>query len=234
MNKSTSPHPKNVPGPFYVEYGCCTACSVPVQNAPSMFVYDSEYHCFVHCQPRTEDEISDMIRVAWMAELECIRYRGSDPDILRRLAELDLRQVCDSRPPAHIVPVIRNHVSFTSVGVPPKTTTGFLAEQFQDYLMSLKDVWLEIKYQPIQCSKDSSFFDFSWYDDRLHSIHFSSIPNQQAEWHVYYPLKNTLGDRGVGNLVSGWLNRNGSEFSNFKWYTEADWRGSKTFQKTPW
>ncbi len=91
-------HPKNVDGPFYVEYGCCTACDLPRQEAPNHFAYDGDDHCYICRQPGNLAETTDMIGIAWAAELRCIRYRGNDADVLRRFAELDLRELCDIEP----------------------------------------------------------------------------------------------------------------------------------------
>ena len=84
-----------------------------MQEAPSHFAYDSDNHYFVCRQSQTDVETTDMISTAWMAEFQCIRYRDKDSDVLRRLAELDLLEICDIEPPAHIKPVIRNHVQIT-------------------------------------------------------------------------------------------------------------------------
>jgi hypothetical protein len=84
MGDDNRPHPKNVPGPFYVLDGCCTACEVPVAEAPELFTFDESNHCYVKRQPRAKDEFDRALRAAWFAELECIRYRGNDAVILRR------------------------------------------------------------------------------------------------------------------------------------------------------
>ena len=101
------PHKDNAPGPFYVCDGCCTACDIPFADAPEMFAYDDEYHCYVKRQPESESELSRMIRVMLSAELECIRYRGDDQDILRRLAEAGSTNLSDA-PVKGINPASRN------------------------------------------------------------------------------------------------------------------------------
>jgi hypothetical protein len=55
------PHPRSVPGPFYVTAGCCTACGVP-DEAPDVFEYD-DGHCFVKRQPVTLDELQRTLNV---------------------------------------------------------------------------------------------------------------------------------------------------------------------------
>ncbi len=234
MTDPIRPHPKNVTGPFYVEYGCCTSCDVPMQEAPNHFAYDADNHCYICRQPQTDAETTDMIGTAWMAEFQCIRYRGNDPNVLRRFAELDLREICDIEPAAHINPVIRNHVQITVVGTPAIATSKELAQEFTDHLMSQNNEWRQFKTKPIQTSNNSASLHFSWYDDHFHPIAFNAESDSPAEWHIEYPLKNDLGDRGVGNVVSYWLNSNQNRFSNIRWYTDADWRGRKSSQSTPW
>ncbi|MGH7135886.1 MAG: hypothetical protein ACREHD_09110, partial [Pirellulales bacterium] len=51
MNDADHPHPNNAPGPFYVLHGCCTSCGAPIAEAPELFAYDSENHCYVRRQP---------------------------------------------------------------------------------------------------------------------------------------------------------------------------------------
>ena len=80
-------HPRNAPGPFYVLYDCCTACGVPEAMAPDHFAYDAGRNCLVKRQPESPDELEKMLRVIRGQELGCIRYRGTDKQVLRRLAE---------------------------------------------------------------------------------------------------------------------------------------------------
>ena len=85
------PYPKNVPGPFYVENACCITCGIPTEEAPEVFAWDHngefDSHCFVHCQPQTPEAISKGLKAIKHAEIDCIRYRGSDPAIKQRLVE---------------------------------------------------------------------------------------------------------------------------------------------------
>jgi hypothetical protein len=205
-----------------------------MQEAPGMFKYDGNNHCYVCRQPLTDAELTDMIGTAWKAELQCIRYRGCDFEVFRRLAELDLRHICDMQPPAHIGPVVRNHVEFVVRGQPPIRSPDQLAGEFQDYLFSLNNEWRAFVSKPIHCRDDMAAFEFAWYDNHFHPIVFYSIPDRPIAWHVECPLKNEPSDRGVGNIVFDWLKRNESRFTDPRWYTDADWHGSKHWQSTPW
>ncbi len=106
------PHPQNVEGPFYVEDGCCIACGVPEAAAPGLFDWDSGKHCYVCRQPASASEVDAMVEALVSSEADCIRYRGDDPAVLRRLAENGHSDLCDQPPPPDAAPVERNHVSF--------------------------------------------------------------------------------------------------------------------------
>lgn len=231
MNQPIKPHPKNASGPFYVEFGCCTACDVPMVEAPGLFAYDSDNHCFVKRQPESSEEVTNAISAAWCAELQCIRYRGDDPDVLRRLAELDLRELCDVEPPANIVPLIRNHVTF----VTNLDSAARLAGRFREYLTSLNtDGLREFRFRAIQESDDSAAFECAWYEEDFHAIRVSAVAETESRWHVWHPMAGSLGDRGASNLVHSWLSSDGFECNDIKWYTESDWNDSQRFQRTPW
>src|SRR5258708_1184507 len=82
-----TPHPKSVPGDFYVEKGQCLACGVPHVVAPDLVGWTDEKfpHCFWKKQPGTPAELERAITVLEVQELECHRYAGTDPAILDRV-----------------------------------------------------------------------------------------------------------------------------------------------------
>lgn len=96
------PHSANVPGDFYVEDGCCTMCEVPFAEAPDLFgtVQDPKGypHCYVKRQPETADELDQMLSAIRCAELQCIRYRGSDRVVQLGLVETGEGVICDGLP----------------------------------------------------------------------------------------------------------------------------------------
>jgi hypothetical protein len=84
------PHPLNVPGDFYVEDNCCTACGVPQSVAPTLFpIMDASFeHCYVSKQPSSKAELEQMLTAMQNAELACIRYRGVNAEIRARIRAL--------------------------------------------------------------------------------------------------------------------------------------------------
>src|SRR5262245_61577707 len=115
MTDSREPHPKNVPGPFYVESGCCTACGMPEGEAPDLFGWDGN-HCFIKKQPRTDPELYRMINAIMVSDLDCVRYRGLDEAFLKRLAENGMLQQADFPPTYEVREIYRDHVTFEFLG----------------------------------------------------------------------------------------------------------------------
>src|SRR5688500_5953781 len=137
MSDENESHPDNVPGPFYVTAGCCTACGVPFVAAPELFAYDPSGHCFVKQQPLTPEETEHALHAVRGAELDCIRYRGRDMAVLQRFAELDELHLCDAPEARPLRPVLRNHVAFTSAPETASWSRHDLLSVFLEYLGSL-------------------------------------------------------------------------------------------------
>lgn len=234
MTESIRPHPLNVLGPFYVVDGCCTACDVPFVEAPGHFAYDGKNHCFVKRQPGTKEELNRMLRAVWAAELQCIRYRGQDPEVLRRLGELGEPHLCDTTPPVSIRPVFRNCVTFDARSLEVQSMTPEeLASAFQEYLRSLNRHWLTYEFTSIATGPKSAAFSFSWYQSNFHPIEFHAVELPSCRWLVRHSTIEKAGSRGVSNDVDDWLKRD-ARFCNVRWYTEEQWAGSKQWRDTPW
>lgn len=92
-------HPENIPGDFYVEDQCCTMCAIPFTVAPALFGATADKsHCFVKKQPSTAVELDQMVNAIESAELNCIRYGGSNRTIQVRLVQSADDSICDSLP----------------------------------------------------------------------------------------------------------------------------------------
>jgi hypothetical protein len=234
MSETTRPHPSNAPGPFYVVDGCCTACDVPFVETPGLFAYDGKNHCYVKRQPGTKAELNRMLRTVWAAELQCIRYRGEDPEVLRRFGELGEPHLCDVPPPASVQPLFRNHVTFEAASPESESITlRDLALAFQEYLRSLNRHWLSYEFTPVVAAGPTAAFSFSWYQRNFHPIEFRSVSLPDCRWLVRVSPNEKAGSRGMSNDVDDWLKKD-ARFCKVRWYTEAQWNGSKDWQETPW
>jgi hypothetical protein len=234
MSETGRPHPKNVPGPFYVVDGCCTACGVPFTEAPGLFAYDDKDHCFVKQQPSSKAEFNRMMHAVWAAEFQCIRYRGQDPDILRRFGELGEPHLCDVSPPTSIRPLFRNHVTFDATTPQAESLMPQdLAMAFQEHLQSLNRHRIAYEFTPLVGGNETAAFSYSWYQSNFHPIEFLTVSMPNCRWLVWHSPDEKVGSRGVSNDVDGWLKKD-ARFNNVRWYTEGQWQGSKEWQEMPW
>jgi hypothetical protein len=53
--------------------------------------------CFFKEQPRTKEQIDKAIEILKVSCIDAIRYRGKDPEILKRLKDLGLERLCDNK-----------------------------------------------------------------------------------------------------------------------------------------
>lgn len=95
MTSTRIPFPENVPGDYYVESGCCASCGLPSAVAPGLFSYAGSGHCYVSKQPSDARETGQMIEAFQVQDLGCIRYRGTDRDIMTKLMALGEGKQCD-------------------------------------------------------------------------------------------------------------------------------------------
>ena len=233
MTDTLRPHPNNAPGPFYVVDGCCTACNVPFVEAPGHFAYDGKKHCFVQRQPAGKDEFNRMLRAVWAAELQCIRYRGQDAEVLRRLGELGEPHLCDVPPPSSVGRVIRSYVTFDAASTDVDSMTlEEVAIGFQSYLRLLDRHWLAYEFTPIKVEGAAAAFSLSWYEKTFHPLEFSTISLPIGRWLVRQPIEKA-GSRGVSRDLDDWL-KSDPRFCKIRWYSEEQWSGSKNWQETPW
>jgi hypothetical protein len=98
MNKKRTPHRLNVAGDFYVEDGCCTACDLPQGEAPGHFAYDNTEgydHCYICKQPKSDEEVKNMMMAMQVQEIDCIRYKGVSQNVLDTMKKEGLEEYSD-------------------------------------------------------------------------------------------------------------------------------------------
>jgi hypothetical protein len=95
------PHPKNVPGDFYVEDGCCMSCTLPQIEAAEFFEFEptsessQASHCYVSKQPVTLSDLKKMAKAMQAQEIDCIRYKGADKKVIAQLRQNGLSEYID-------------------------------------------------------------------------------------------------------------------------------------------
>jgi hypothetical protein len=219
-------HSKDAAGPFYVLHGCCTACGVPTAIAPGLFDFDSADHCYVKRQPTSDTEMEKALRVLRAQELECVRYRGTDEAILRRLAEAGEAHQCDHPLPGVGV-VVRNVVTFArSDSHPLPLDAPRLLEEFSDYLKG-RYPHLEVRTRPIEPRGCEASFALAWFEDHFHPITIRSVDDSDR-WLILH-----RGNLGLSEFLDDWL-RSAERFSDLRWYTEDAWQRSEAGQPNCW
>jgi hypothetical protein len=203
--------------------------------APELFAYDAQSHCFVRRQPETKSEVNQAVRVAWSGETECIRYRGNDPAILRRFAELGRSHLCDIQLDETVEPLVRNHVSFDLASGNTESATE-ISESFRSFLLGRwKDLGKQFagKIRAIRDSATRASFEYAWYADNYYSYEIQRIEQPKAKWLVHHGVNEPGQFLGLSALIQDWL-MSDSRFQNVRWYTEQSWNSSQHWTETPW
>ena|ERR1051326_519346 len=88
---SLLPYPKNARGDFYSVDQQCMLCGRPHTVSPDLLTWDRDdkgraIHCYFKKQPENPDELEQAIKAL---EISCgsLRYRGDNPEVIRRLHE---------------------------------------------------------------------------------------------------------------------------------------------------
>lgn len=202
----TRPHPSNAPGPFYVEDGCCIRCAVPSEIAPELFGWTEEdTHCFVRRQPADPAEMDSMIQALWSAEADCIRYRGSDPALLKRIAELGSAELCDVDPGGTRMR-IRDHVVFRS-RLDEADRAVDLADRFQAALLA-EERPHPYRFRPRRRWRPAKVI-FSWDAGlggrgHFHSVAFAKASGGSGLFEARLGIRS-VAIQGLGLLVDEWL-----------------------------
>ena len=219
-------HPKNAPGPLYVLDGCCTACGVPTSIAPELFEFDSNDHCYVTRQPDSDSEMEKALRVIRAQELECVRYQGTDAEILRRLAEAGEAEHCD-HPLLGVGVVLRNVVSFVIADADARRTdpVTFL-ERFSDYVRE-QFAHLRVRTKRIEYKNNEASFALAWFEDHFHPITIRAVDSSRQMVIVH------RGNLGLSELLDDWL-RSIEHVEGIRWYAEEAWNSSGEWQSRPW
>lgn len=220
MPDERKPHPKNAPGPFYIENGCCITCLAPHAQAPELMGFDDmEGHCFVAHQPQTEEELYRTIRAAWSSEVQCLRYKGNDPDIIRRLVEIGEGDTCDLPLPTNAVPILRNHVTFESDSA---IDVWEVAMSFRNYIVSENSEHVRFKIVGPKRQGKVVRIDYAWYEDRYYTVNIERGELATDRWLVHHSQVWEAGSVSVSLMIDDWL-RSDARFSDFRWYASDGW-----------
>ncbi len=238
MNEATIREAKDAPGPFYTEYGCCTACMAPHAEAPEMMGFDEEEgHCYIRQQPQSTVATYRAIRALWSSEFGCLRYAGGNPAILRRLGETGLADLCDQAIPLEVRPLLRNHVTFSVGGAGPiageilQPEIVQVAGAFSTHIQH-KRVRFRYTVTPLQVEHTMVTFALSWG----YEAHEMTITAGEASTNrllISHSPTSKDGSQAVSLILDDWL-RSDPRFTAIRWYTAQAWHNTEAdWQETP-
>lgn len=223
-----TPHPKNVPGPFYVLDGCCTRCGVPEAHAPLHFGFDDQDHCFICRQPADDGEVEDVIDAAVCAELECIRYRGNDVEVLHRLAERGHEHLADVPLPAEVVRrSVTDRVRFKLREVEAPTALQ-AAEAFRSRLLERERAYQEAVGSPFhrigeaEGGRLEATLAYGRRDEKVDVVEFRLLDDATGEILARHHSASRPSGRRVGRELMDWL-LGAAELRGMDWFSEARW-----------
>ena len=228
------PHPANAPGDFYVEEGCCLACGASVAEAPDLFAWveGAAYpHCAVFKQPQTKEAFDRAIAAMWSSEVDCIRYRGKDPDILRRIAEMGHADLCDVAPPGDAAPLTRSHVSFRNVEGQALDDAKDIASGFVTFVKQQNTGATAIRYHAEVVGGDQirAAVRVSWVADHDHIVEFERVG--PGQWLGVTKPAERLAAIGLSRFVDTWL-RADQSFTDLRWFTKEQWQAGGSYRTT--
>lgn len=229
----SEPHSKNAPGDFYVENGCCMFCAVPSDIAPNLFAWDGERHCYVARQPANDAETNQMLRAIRSAELGCIRYRGTDPQMFKRFGALGEPDLCDFAPEGTISITFRNHVTFSVTADARPWTVERLFHEFEACPPSQGNLKAIFKSPKPTATQDLITFQIGWASTYFHEISVRIPPTASKPWLMFHSLDGDVAGRSVSETIHEWLTSSAC-FSDIRWFAEADWRSGAAGSPSPW
>jgi len=225
-----APHPENAPGDFYVEDGCCITCGIPLSEAPEVFDWaKGGNHCIVARQPQSSASVTRTLRAMTNAEVDCIRYRGTDPQVGRRLVEIGLATSCDLAPPPDAKPIVRSHVSFRITDGSARYGAAQLAHELLEHIGRHFEGqrYYAFEAKPVRGDAARAAIEFAWIltlkpgdaatpEAKFKIVEFETIAD--GEW-----LARTKPEAiGLSDRVDGWL-RAAARFQDIRWFSTEQW-----------
>jgi hypothetical protein len=178
-------------GDFYADNGGCTACGAPQAEAPDLIEHAKEdNHCYFRKQPVTEAEIDRAIGAMMVSCVDALRYGGTDEEIIRRLYENGMAQLCDRKPQKAYAVVIRNKVSFFYTG-----TLQEIVDALKRYLLRITS-HMVITHEAIDSDNRFRFVQ-RWYPDIPGSI-YDGMPIGPQEMSIIVKPERGIADESAG------------------------------------
>jgi len=209
-------YPENTQGDFYVMNEVCITCSAPEAEAPDLIEHSKlEYgHCYFKKQPQTPDEIERAISAMEVSCIAGLRYGGTDENILKRIYEKGLDDLCDNKPIGKYKMIVWTKATFNYSGTMQEFSDTIITQITKPVNYINKQI---IDYK----TNNNDFFEFiyRWADDYTETI-FKVNFNNNGQCKVELRKEVNAYLVSVRNNAF-WLNlilRNDSKATEILWY----------------
>lgn len=220
----------DAPGDFYVEDQCCLSCGMPMESAPELFDWlpNDRDGCYVKRQPANPAELTSMILAMHTAELDCIRYAGTDPAIQRRVRRA-AADVVDSPLDLPLdVPVYTRLTLRPVAGL----TARDLISAFREQMRLENARYDHLREAHTLIGDRSRSLRFAWYENHYHRV----VAFDRAEEAGRILLEMSACEPGsvIGLTlhIERWIKADG-RFTDLRWWTEQTWRARTGWAEEP-
>jgi hypothetical protein len=177
------------------------------------------YHCFFQRQPETKAELYHALCAERWSCVQCLRYGGDDPKILRRLADIGEPEACDNPVPVDAKPILRNYVSFDVANFfhPGVRLERLLGEAFRAFCLGLY-------VQPSEVSplvQVGASLRFNHYN---RAFTLSRSERDARRWLLHHADPNPKGTVAISVYLDEYMRGHNEIFRSLRWYSADEWK----------
>lgn len=216
--------PLNAPGPFYVAKDQCITCMAPEAEAPSLMAFDEERSsCYFRRQPESPDETYRAMRACWVSCCGAVRYGGSDPDVIARLANIGLASQIDLPVKEPVHRVVRDRATFEY------DATASPKELAADLGAELVAAFPHGTVSETVGGDEWASFVWSWAESipgaRM-ALEVRRLAGVGDQWMVRLTEPEHVAAPSIGTSVDDALRATGRA-QNLRWHTLAEWESER-------
>ena len=195
-------------------------------EAPSLLGWNCESeirHCIVVKQPTSAVEVDCMLSAMFVSDIDSLRYRGSNPEIIDRIAIIGHSALLDLSPQVHGGSNARSHASFSVKGGWFPASTQILVESITHHFTDLDPfVWSKWVAKAVIISRDLAIIRLTVWPSIHHIVELRRLG--KGKWlATTAPNAKHIGAwRGLSRMVEAWL-QSDQRVHNVRWFAADEW-----------
>jgi hypothetical protein len=225
--------PANVPGDFYVAADQCISCGAPEAEAPGLIRFDDVHQsCFFSHQPVDAESTYRAVSAVAVCCAGALRYGGSDPDILRRLARLQLVNQCDVQTPVNRSGPLAVATFADGAHGPDRKDSAMLVATRVARALSAVAPFLRVSAPMRRFWRVGASFGYTWSSIAPgHNVVVRRADDGPGRWRIAITRRGAPVP-GHARAIDDAL-RSLPEVSDRRWYSAADRAGSRHWEAYP-